>query len=174
MASAAAPTYFLPARIDKTYYVDGGLCCNNPAFRAVSVLYRENVELRKIYVLSISTGAVPVTRAGKKFLRLHKLKWIRPIIDLAMTGRAISPVRTNTWSAITAGSLKPSSLRSLSTTIDARRRCCRLWPTKRPTRFETKSCIGSRDPPERAMTSPAYGRRPSPGTKTRAIPTRSR
>ena len=86
MASAAAPTYFLPAQIGATYFADGGLCCNNPTFRAVSRLSREGVDLSRIYVLSITTGAIPVTKAGKKFLRLHKVKWIRPIIDLAMSG----------------------------------------------------------------------------------------
>ena len=86
MASAAAPTYFLPAKIGATYFTDGGLCCNNPAFRAVSRLSREKIDLSRIYVLSITTGAVPVTKAGKKFLRLHKVRWIRPIIDLAMSG----------------------------------------------------------------------------------------
>jgi hypothetical protein len=86
MASAAAPTYFLPAQIGTTYFADGGLCCNNPTFRAVSRLSREGIELSRIYVLSITTGAVPVAKAGKKFLRLHKVRWIRPIIDLAMSG----------------------------------------------------------------------------------------
>ena len=79
MASAAAPTYFLPAQIGATYFTDGGLCCNNPAFRAVSRLSRERIDLSRIYVLSITTGAVPVTKAGKKFLRLHKVRWIRPM-----------------------------------------------------------------------------------------------
>jgi hypothetical protein len=67
-------------------YVDGGRCCNNPAFRAVAQLSRERVELPRIYVLSVSTGAVPITKAGSKFLRLHKIGWIRPAIDLAMSG----------------------------------------------------------------------------------------
>lgn len=86
LASAAAPTYFLPARVGATYYVDGGLCCNNPAFRAVAKLCREGVELPKIYVLSISTGGVPVTRAGEEFLGLRQFNWARPSIDLAMSG----------------------------------------------------------------------------------------
>jgi hypothetical protein len=64
LASAAAPTYFPPAKVGATYYVDGGLCCNNPSFRAVAKLSRERVELTRIYVLSISTGAVPITKAG--------------------------------------------------------------------------------------------------------------
>jgi hypothetical protein len=86
LASAGAPTYFLPAKVGDTYYVDGGLCCNNPAFRAVAALFREGVELSRIYLLSISTGAVPVTKAGREFMTLRTFRWIRPIIDLAMSG----------------------------------------------------------------------------------------
>lgn len=96
LASAAAPTYFLPARVGDTYYVDGGLCCNNPAFRAVAQLAREGVELPRIYVLSISTGAVPVTKAGNEFLGLHKYGWIRPAIDLAMSGSSDLAVQDGT------------------------------------------------------------------------------
>jgi hypothetical protein len=43
------------------------------------------VELTRIYVLSISTGAVPITKTGSEFLRLRNYRWIRPIIDLAMS-----------------------------------------------------------------------------------------
>jgi hypothetical protein len=93
LASAAAPTYFSPILIGDIYYADGGLCCNNPAFRAVAELSREGVELARIYVLSISTGAVPVTKAGKEFLRLHKFWWAQPAIDLAMSGSSDLAVR---------------------------------------------------------------------------------
>jgi uncharacterized protein len=86
LASAAAPTYFPPARVGDNWYVDGGLCCNNPAFRAVARLVREQVELSRIYVLSISTGAMPVTKTGDEFKDLRKISWARPIIDLAMSG----------------------------------------------------------------------------------------
>jgi hypothetical protein len=86
LASTAAPTYFLPAKVGETYYVDGGLCCNNPGFRAVAQLYDEGVELSRIYLLSISTGAVPVTKAGDEFTNLRMFRWIRPIINLAMSG----------------------------------------------------------------------------------------
>lgn len=86
LASAGAPTYFLPAKVGNTYYVDGGLCCNNPGFRAVAQLFREEVELSRIYLLSISTGAVPVTKAGNEFMRRRMFSWIRPTIDLAMYG----------------------------------------------------------------------------------------
>jgi hypothetical protein len=86
LASAAAPTYFLPAKVGDIYYVDGGLCCNNPGFRAVAQLVRDEVELSRIYLLSISTGAVPVTKAGNEFMNLRMFRWIQPIIDLAMSG----------------------------------------------------------------------------------------
>src|SRR5262249_32636810 len=86
LASAAAPTYFLPTMVGESYYVDGGLCCNNPSFRAVAALFREEVDLSRIYLLSISTGAVPVTKAGKEFMKLRMFRWIRPTIDLAMSG----------------------------------------------------------------------------------------
>jgi Patatin-like phospholipase len=86
LASAGAPTYFLPAKVGDSYYVDGGLCCNNPGFRAAAPLFRDGVDLSRIYLLSISTGALPVTKAGSEFMTLRQFSWIRPIIDLAMSG----------------------------------------------------------------------------------------
>jgi Patatin-like phospholipase len=86
LASAGAPTYFLPAKVGDSYYVDGGLCCNNPGFRAAAALFRDGVDLSRIYLLSISTGAVPVTKAGIEFMTLRQFNWIRPIIDIAMSG----------------------------------------------------------------------------------------
>jgi hypothetical protein len=86
LASAGAPTYFLPAKVGDSYYVDGGLCCNNPGFRGAAALFREEVDLSRIYLLSISTGALPVTKAGSEFMTLRQVSWIRPIIDLAMSG----------------------------------------------------------------------------------------
>jgi predicted acylesterase/phospholipase RssA len=85
LASAAAPTYFPPAKVGDTHYVDGGLCCNNPAFRAVARLSGEQVDLSRIYVLSISTGAMPITKAGHEFQNLSNVSWARPTIDLAMS-----------------------------------------------------------------------------------------
>lgn len=93
LASAGAPTYFLPAKVGDTYYVDGGLCCNNPGFRAVAELFREHIELSRIYLLSISSGALPVTKAGKEFVRLRTFRWIWPTIDLAMSGSSDLAVR---------------------------------------------------------------------------------
>jgi predicted acylesterase/phospholipase RssA len=85
LASAAAPTYFPPAKVGDTHYVDGGLCCNNPAFRAVARLSGEQVDLNRIYVLSISCGAMPITKAGHEFQSLRNVSWARPTIDLAMS-----------------------------------------------------------------------------------------
>jgi predicted acylesterase/phospholipase RssA len=85
LASAAAPTYFPPARVGDIYYVDGGLCCNNPAFCAVARLSGEEVDLDRMYVLSISSGVMPITKAGHEFQDLRNISWARPAIDLAMS-----------------------------------------------------------------------------------------
>jgi uncharacterized protein len=86
MASAAAPTYFLPAKVGDVYYVDGGLCCNNPAFQAVGRLHDERVDFARIQVLSVSTGGVPVTQDGATYLNLRQFRWALPTIDLSMSG----------------------------------------------------------------------------------------
>jgi uncharacterized protein len=93
LASAAAPTYFPPVMVGDGYYVDGGLCCNNPGFRAVAKLFGEKVELSKIYLLSISTGAVPITKAGGAFTKLRTFQWIRPVIDITMSGSSALAVQ---------------------------------------------------------------------------------
>ncbi|HEV2159478.1 patatin-like phospholipase family protein [Bradyrhizobium sp.] len=85
LASAAAPTYFPPALVGDTHYVDGGLCCNNPTFRAVARLSSEDVDLSRMYVLSISSGVMPITKAGHEFQNLRNFGWARPTIDLAMS-----------------------------------------------------------------------------------------
>ena len=59
LASTAAPTFFEPAKVGDVYYVDGGLCCNNPAFRAVGLLADKGIPLDRIYVLSLSTAGNP-------------------------------------------------------------------------------------------------------------------
>jgi uncharacterized protein len=86
LASTAAPTYFEPAKVGDVYYVDGGLCCNNPAFRAVALLAAQHVPLDRIYVLSISTAGTPVARDGAASVGLRQYGWARPAIDLAMSG----------------------------------------------------------------------------------------
>ena len=85
LASTAAPTYFEPSKVRDVYYVDGGLCCNNPAFRAVALLAAE-VPLDRIYVLSIATAGMPVARDGQESIGLRQYGWARPAIQLAMMG----------------------------------------------------------------------------------------
>ena len=99
MASTAAPTYFLPAKVGNVYYVDGGLCCNNPAFQAVGKLCNANqgedreIDLAQIYVLSISTGGLPITHDGAMYADLRQYEWARATIDLAMTGSSDIAIR---------------------------------------------------------------------------------
>ena len=99
LASTAAPTYFLPAKVGNVYYVDGGLCCNNPAFQAVGKLCGANqsddrdIDLAQIYVLSISTGGLPVTRDGATYAGLRQYEWARATIDLALSGSSDIAIR---------------------------------------------------------------------------------
>lgn len=99
LASTAAPTYFLPAKVGNVYYVDGGLCCNNPAFQAVGKLCHANqgedrdIDLAQIYVLSISTGGLPVTHDGATYAGLRQYEWARATIDLAMSGSSDIAIR---------------------------------------------------------------------------------
>lgn len=105
-ATSAAPTYFEPAKIKSVYgtpypLVDGGVFANNPALCAYAeartlnfaeVLNREDKpkkpSAREMIIVSLGTGSVKKPYAYKEFQDAGSLKWIRPLIDIMMSGNS--------------------------------------------------------------------------------------
>lgn len=105
-ATSAAPTYFEPANITSMYgtpksLVDGGLFANNPALCAYSEA--RNIEFSKIFndpekpdqpsakhmcIVSIGTGEVKTPYPFDEFKNAGMVKWIKPIIDIMMSGNS--------------------------------------------------------------------------------------
>ena len=97
-STSAAPTYFPPAiahiKEDALFHtIDGGLFANNPTMCAV-------VEALKIFksggkklaspdefmVLSIGTGSIKKEYPFKQAVKWGVLRWLKPIIDIMMSG----------------------------------------------------------------------------------------
>lgn len=82
-ASAAAPTYFDPYKINGRYYVDGGMHSNNPSVVGISELDRLGIESNNISLYSFGTGVYPV----KKWPRnAGVVRLASPIIKLFLFG----------------------------------------------------------------------------------------
>ena len=84
LATSAAPVYYSQYK----HYIDGGVCCNNPSFAAVSqILDKRNIfkgkrpKLEDIRLLSIGTGQVNQYLKGQD----HKwgaLQWGKPLLNI--------------------------------------------------------------------------------------------
>lgn len=89
-ATAAAPTYFEPARIksfDNTVYtlIDGGLVANNPAM----IGYTEAHSMGEfadtdIIILSIGTGSYSKTYSYREIQNWGPISWLRPTLDISL------------------------------------------------------------------------------------------
>jgi patatin-like phospholipase/acyl hydrolase len=93
-ATAAAPTYFEPVRVNDVggaggyALVDGGVFATNPAMTAYAELAaagrREEVDL----VLSLGTGSHTRRLPLEEVRRWGRLEWARPIVDVVFDGVA--------------------------------------------------------------------------------------
>jgi patatin-like phospholipase/acyl hydrolase len=72
LATSAAPIYFRPARLHKSYCADGGLWANNPSLVGIVEAIQSGYELNEIIVLSLGTGesAFQVEQNVAKNIRL--------------------------------------------------------------------------------------------------------
>ena len=93
LASASAPTYFRPARVDgsELTFVDGGLWANDPTLLAISTANQYlNVPLSEIRVLAIGTGfeARGYSRSQVDRMRFASLGTINYILEFVMRSQA--------------------------------------------------------------------------------------
>ncbi|MGQ0829016.1 MAG: patatin-like phospholipase family protein [Bacteroidota bacterium] len=98
-ATAAAPTYFEPARINSlsgvSYpLVDGGVFANNPALCAYAEARQKfsridgskNVTAKDMFMVSIGTGSRKRSYDYDRAKGWGSLGWIQPILDIMMSG----------------------------------------------------------------------------------------
>lgn len=105
-ATSAAPTYFEPARIKSIYgtphsVIDGGVFANNPALCAYAEARTLNFQqildnpqkpdkpgATDMVMVSLGTGGVKKPYYFKEFQDAGVIKWIRPLIDIMMSGNS--------------------------------------------------------------------------------------
>jgi patatin-like phospholipase/acyl hydrolase len=99
-ATSAAPTYFETARIKNeagTPYplIDGGVFVNNPSLVAYSEVRSMKFEAiahapsaKDMMIVSIGTGSVSKSYAYKKAKNWGVVGWIKPIIEIMMSGNS--------------------------------------------------------------------------------------
>jgi patatin-like phospholipase/acyl hydrolase len=96
-ATAAAPTYFEPARIksdDNKYYplIDGGIFANNPAMCAFAEVRskfsskEKKVTAADMKILSIGTGYAKKAYHYNDAKDWGAARWVKPAIDFMMSG----------------------------------------------------------------------------------------
>jgi uncharacterized protein len=102
-ATAAAPTYFEPAKIKSLYnqefiLIDGGVYANNPALCAYAEARKIPFEditkdkhkknyptINDMIIISVGTGTVLKPYHFDEFDNAGKLKWITPLIDILLS-----------------------------------------------------------------------------------------
>lgn len=105
-ATSAAPTFYEPALIESEYgeemaYIDGGVFANNPTLcvyaEARKMFFSEilNNKLKPdqptakdMLIVSIGTGNVQEPYLYKDYKNAGGINWIRPILDIMMSGNA--------------------------------------------------------------------------------------
>ena len=99
-ATSAAPTYFEAARIQsltQTVYalIDGGMFANNPALCAYAEARKITFRARskqptasQMAFLSLGTAEIKKPYPHKKAKNWGLVEWVRPVIDILMSGNA--------------------------------------------------------------------------------------
>lgn len=89
-ATSAAPTFFEPADIGGTGYIDGAMFANNPALHAVALAMSRGIPCEQISVLSIGTGVKrkPIDLERSKTWGL--LEWAGPVVESLMNGQELA------------------------------------------------------------------------------------
>ena len=98
-ATSAAPTYFEPARIRNELgspypLIDGGVFVNNPALAAYSEVRTMsfgdiiNPGVEQMMIVSLGCGMRPKTYEYEKAKDWGAIGWVKPIIEIMMSGNA--------------------------------------------------------------------------------------
>ncbi len=92
-ATSAAPTYFetalIPALDGKAYpLIDGGVFMNNPTLGAYSEVSNAigRPSAGDMFIVSLGTGAVTREYDYQQAKNWGRVKWIKPVIDIMMSG----------------------------------------------------------------------------------------
>lgn len=92
-ATSAAPTYFeaaLTPALDGVLYplIDGGIFMNNPTLGAYSEVSNAigKPSAEDMFIVSLGTGTANRAYAHKQAKNWGKIKWIKPVIDIMMSG----------------------------------------------------------------------------------------
>lgn len=89
-ATSAAPTYFIPARLNTPEgplgFIDGGLVSNNPTMTALVECLRYAAPGDKFWVLSLGTGRCEQPYKYSSAIHWRPVDWIKPTIDICMDG----------------------------------------------------------------------------------------
>lgn len=130
-ATSAAPTYFEVALIkalDNTAYplIDGGVFANNPTLNAYAEIRnaKSNPIARDMFIVSLGTGDVEKPYAYKDAKDWGAVHWVRPLIDIMMSGAAATThyILTRMFDAVERREqyirIQPDNLGGASSEID--------------------------------------------------------
>jgi patatin-like phospholipase/acyl hydrolase len=84
-ATAAAPTYFEPLRLDRFTLIDGGVFATNPAMCAFAEVKRADPAADCLMV-SLGTGELTRRLPYDEVKDWGRLEWVRPLIDVMFDG----------------------------------------------------------------------------------------
>lgn len=105
-ATSSAPTYFEPVQIKSMYgvshtFIDGGVFANNPALCAYAEartlrfadIFNNSLKpnypsAKDMLLISLGTGINKTSYLYNDFKNANKTKWIKPLIDIMMSGNS--------------------------------------------------------------------------------------
>ena len=85
-ATAAAPTFFEPARVDGRALIDGGVFAANPSLVAYVDALRAGEEVTLLASLGTGTGTEPIPYERARWW--GQLEWARPLVGVVFDGIA--------------------------------------------------------------------------------------
>lgn len=91
LASAAAPTYFEPAKLtinkEESYFIDGGVFANNPVLCAIAEAKLLFPKEKNFSVLSLGTGWLENPINGESAKDWGAAEWLNPLLGVLFDGQ---------------------------------------------------------------------------------------